>query len=110
MIERENLGKISHISFGMGGYQDAQLGITFTLEGKGWGVCDFWGYWASDPSPSAKWTKKDQIEQHGRTVERIGKLLTEVKVKDINKLIGKPIVATVDGSTLKEWRILTEVL
>lgn len=32
------LGKITKATFGLGGYQDAQVGLWLTFEGKGWGV------------------------------------------------------------------------
>jgi hypothetical protein len=40
----------------------------------------------------------------------VSKLLRDAKVDSVEKLKGKPIEATFDGNTLKEWRILTEVL
>lgn len=39
-------------------------------------------------------------------------ILRTVKVKSVNKLIGKPVVVTLDNPNGKviDWRILTEVL
>ena len=37
-------------------------------------------------------------------------LLNEAKVDDIKNLKGVPVEATFDGTLLKSWRILTEVL
>jgi hypothetical protein len=43
-------------------------------------------------------------------VERIDKILTDAKVDSVDKLKGKPVEVTFDGTTLKDWRILKEVL
>ena len=37
-METKELGKIESVTFGLCGYQDAQLGIQFTFSGEGWGV------------------------------------------------------------------------
>ncbi len=47
---RKELGRIERCDFGQGGYNDAEIGIGFTLSGKGWGVQDFWGYWSTKRS------------------------------------------------------------
>ena len=39
------LGKIASIHFGLGGYQDVQLGLSISLEGKNWGADTFIGIW-----------------------------------------------------------------
>ena len=110
MSERTELGQIGRCEFGLGGYQEAMIGISFTLSGKGWGVGDFWGEWAIDRSEHAKWTEQSRIEALGNTVMRINKLLTDAKAQNVAQLVGKPIEATFDGQILKSWRILTEVL
>lgn len=109
---RKEIGKIQSVSFGRGGYQDAMIGISFTLgsEKQSWATCDFWGYWSMNPNPSCKWTKQDQIKSLGETVLRINKLLSDANVSDINKLKGIPIEVGFESNTLKSWRILTEVI
>lgn len=112
-MERKELGKIENVRFGLGGYQDAMLGITFTLEGKGWGTVDFRGTW--DPqgievTKHTQWTEEDRSKSFADTVRFISKLLSEAKVRDVNKLAGIPVEVTFENNTLKEWRILTEVL
>jgi hypothetical protein len=110
----KKLGKIGYIKFGLGGYQDAQLGLSFTLEGKdGWGVCDFRGFW--DPhiiecTTHCKWTEENRSSNFVLIMRYISDLLYDAKVDDITKLKGVPIEAIFEGNTLKEWRILTEVL
>ena len=111
MSLRKELGKISHVSFGLGGYQDAMIGISFGLGGNsGWGVSDFWGVWSIDRSEHAKWTEQDRITDAGKMVMRINDLLSQAKISDVSQLEGIPVEVTFEGNTLKGWRILTEVL
>lgn len=110
MQSSAQLGKIKSVEFGFGGYQDAQFGITFTLGGDGWGVGDFVGFWSSDPSPSARWTVQDQDASFAKTSRKIIELLRDAKVKNVNKLVGIPVVCMIEGTFLKEWRVLKEVL
>lgn len=111
-MTRKEIGKIQSVSFGHGGYQDAMIGISFTLgsDKAGWGVGDFWGYWSMEPDKYTKWTKKDQVKILGETVLRINQLLSDAKVSDINKLQGIPVEVEFESNTLKSWRILTEVI
>lgn len=111
-MTRKEIGKIQSVSFGHGGYQDAMIGISFTLgsDKAGWGVGDFWGTWGMEPDKYTKWTKKDQVKILGETVLRINQLLSDAKVSDINKLQGIPVEVEFESNTLKSWRILTEVI
>lgn len=109
-MEKKELGKITNVSFGRGGYQDAMLGINFSLEGSGWGVCDYWGFWEGDPDKYHEWTLGDQTKYWGEMVRKIGKLLADAKRSDVSSLAGVPIEVTFNGVTLQSWRILTEVL
>jgi hypothetical protein len=112
MTERLEIGKIKSVKFGAGGYDDAMLGVSFTLgsDKTSWGVGDFFGTWASPPSEHAKWTVRDQTKTWGEMVRRIGQLLIDANVSDISKLVGKPVEVTFENGTLKSWRILTEVI
>jgi hypothetical protein len=105
------LGKIVSVRIGRGGYQDAQLGVSFALGGDGWGVGDFWGHWATR-SASAEWTAESRIVVLGEIFDRLGKLISEAKVEHAQELIGRPIEATFDSpiGRLVSWRILKEVL
>ena len=107
---RKQFGKIRKASYGFGGYQDAQFGISFDLGGEHWGVSDFWGGWADKPTSGAQWTRKDQLAWHAETAERICELLKAAKVNSVAKLPGIPIEVSFDGNLLKSWRVLTEVL
>jgi hypothetical protein len=94
----------------MGGYQEAQVGISFTLGGEAWGVGDFWGYWAVERSKSTQWSEDDRLMSLGKTVMRIQKLLEDAKVQTVEDLKGIPVRVHFDGNTLKDWEVLKEVL
>lgn len=109
MVNRTKLGKISKVSFGYGGYQDAQFGLSVTLSGESWGVGDFKGFWASRPT-HADWTVEDQTRSLGETALYLRDLLRLAKKQEVHELVGVPVEVTFDGNMLKEWRILEEVL
>lgn len=104
------LGKIDHVRFGMGGYQDAMIGVTFSFSMQGSGVGDFWGAWSIKRTEGAQWTEEDRIEQLGEIVMRINRLLQQAKVDDLMKLQGIPVEVTLESNSLHSWRILEEVL
>lgn len=109
----KRLGKITSVSFGLGGYQGAMLGLHVSLGHDGWGVSDSRANWDSEQikwSEHTKWSESDRDEWYAEIMRYVSKLLKEAKVDSVDKLKGKPIEATFDGNTLKEWRILTEVL
>ena len=108
--ERKELGKITHATFGLGGYQDAQIGLSLTFGGSGWGCSTFRGDWAIDRSEHAKWTENDRIRQLGETVMWLRDILRKAKVDCVGNLVGIPVECTFDGNVLKEWRVLEEVL
>lgn len=103
------LGKIKKVTFGMGGYQEAMIGIGFDLGGESWGIGDFWGHWA-DRSDHAQWSEQDQIVALGKIALRIRDLLRDAKRDDVSKLAGTPIEITMDSGRMKSWRVLTEVV
>jgi hypothetical protein len=61
-------------------------------------------------SEHSKWSESDRDVWYAEIMRYVSKLLRDAKVDSVEKLKGKPIEATFDGNTLKEWRILTEVL
>jgi hypothetical protein len=109
----KRLGKIEEVSFGLGGYQRAMLGIHVTLGASGWGVGDSRAQWDAETiscSEHSKWSESDRDVLYAEIMRYVSKLLSDAKVDSVDKLKGKPVEATFDGNTLKEWRILTEVL
>jgi hypothetical protein len=106
----KKLGKIESVQFGLGGYQDCQLGLSITLGDGGWGVGDFRGNWDAQTikwSETCKWTEEDRDKGYSETMRFLSKLLKESKVRSVDKLKGIPVEVTFDGNVLKEWRVLT---
>ncbi len=109
----KELGKIKSVSFGIGGYQDAMLGVFFDLGGNGWGVITdkcAWDCTLIRHDKNCKWSEEDRTRQYDKIMRYISVLLNESKVKTIDKLKGIPVEAIFDNGVLKSWRILTEVL
>jgi len=106
----KELGKIENVYYGLGGYQDAMLGISFQLSFGSCGTGDFWGYWDLERTEHCKWTEEDRLKFHGENTMRIGQLLKDAKVYKVEDLVGIPIEVTSEGMNMKSWRVLTEVL
>ena len=104
------LGKILRCEFGDGGYQDAMVGVSFVLEGDGWGTCDFWGFWNTERTEHTKWTVEDREKKLGEITVKLAGILKAAKKPYVSKLAGTPIEVTFDGNLLKSWRVLTEVI
>lgn len=107
------LGKISRASFGLGGYQDAMVGLSLTFSGKGWGVCDFIGAWSLERSESTKWTEEERLTDIGKAGMKLAEMLTKIGKRDVSELVGTPVQVTFEreyGGKLVSWRLLDEVL
>jgi hypothetical protein len=89
------------------------IGIHFTLASEGWGVGDSRANLDAEIiecSKNAQWDETDRDVWYSEIMRYVSKLLKDAKVDSVDKLKGKPVEVTLDGNTLKEWRILTEVL
>lgn len=109
----KRLGKLSDVKFGIGGYQDAMLGFSATLGDNSWGVSTTKSAWDANlikHSEHCKWTEEDRSKQYADIMRYLSDLLHAAKVSSVSQLNGIPIEATFEGNTLKDWRILTEVL
>ena len=112
-METKELGKITEVSFGYGGYQDGQFGLNVELTFGGCSAFQFInGGWSDDVkiSSNTKWTEQDRSEQRVIMIKKINKLIKDAKVRTIDELKNKPVEVTTEGMTVKDWRILTEVL
>jgi hypothetical protein len=112
-VIEKRLGKIAHITFGLGGYQDVMFGIHVTLEGEAWGVSSTKSAW--DParmerSKHAAWTEADRSEQLSEICRYTSHLLKSANKRHVSELKDIPIEATFEGNKLLHWRILEEVL
>ncbi len=106
----KSIGEITHVSFGFGGYQDVQFGITVSVNTeKGCATTGRW-MWAKKPDKYTKWTIADQDKAYSEIMRYIIKLMEDAKVTNVEDLKGKPIEATWDGNWLHSMRILTEVV
>lgn len=114
MIEtQKQLGKIEKVSFGFGGYQESMFGVSFTFAFDGCGVGDFIsGGWCRNIkiTKNTKWTEEERSQQRVDMCNRLEKIMSDAKVNDVYKLVGKPVEIIMDGMVMKSWRILTEVL
>jgi hypothetical protein len=110
-MTEKRLGKISRAKFGMVGYQECEFGLalTFEMPSSGVGTC-ISGGWASTPTEHTKWTLSDQTESLARMCREVIETMNEAKVAEVRDLEGIPVELEFDGLTLKDWRILTEVL
>ena len=113
-MQEKMLGKISSVSFGLGGYQHAQIGLTLSLECKGTGCTAFvdggWSPSEIEWSEHCKWTEEDRTKALADMMRKVGKILHQAKVDDVAQLKNKPVEVIFEGNMLKEWRILEEVL
>jgi hypothetical protein len=109
----KKLGKIESVSFGLGGYQGAMLGLHVTLGNGSWGVGDSKANWDAEQikwTEHTQWSEEDRGGWYSEIMRYVSTLLKEAKVDSVDKLKGKPVEVTLDGNQLKSWRILTEVL
>lgn len=105
------LGKISSVQFGLGGYQDAMLGLSISFDMKGSGVATFVsGGWILERTERTKWTEEDRVRQQSELCTKIISILRQANVNDVYKLRGMPVEITLESNSLVDWRILTEVL
>lgn len=109
-MNRKELGKIKHASFGLGGYQDCQIGLWLTFGGEAWGVSAGEGAWATTRTEHCKWTEEDRVREAGKAAMKLAGLLQAAHKMDVSELVGVPVEVTFDGNRLTDWRLLTEVL
>lgn len=107
---KKELGKISNVKYGYGGYQDAQFGWWFSFSMSGGCVGTGKGFWTGKPSSGSQWNEADQIRIHGETTMELIEIMRKAKVSEVHELTGVPVELTFDGMKLESWRILEEVL
>lgn len=110
MTQEKQLARISKASFGFGGYDDAMIGLSVSLDGKSWGVGDFQGDWAIDRSDHCQWTEEDRVRRLGEVCMFLRDLLRKSGKKTVSDLVGVPVEVTLEGNKLVSWRVLDEVL
>ncbi len=110
-MNRKELGRIKSATFGLGGYQECQIGFWLTLGGEGWGVsASGGGAWAIERTEHCKWTEEDRAREVAKAAMKLADTLRLAKKERVQDLVGVPVECTFDGNLLKDWRVLTEVL
>jgi hypothetical protein len=91
-------GAIEAASFGIGGYNDTALGVTFVLGNGSWAVRDFWGQVSRETAHIISLESALGVVQ----------LLKDSGVTRIEDLVGTPIEITLTGigGKLKSWRVV----
>lgn len=109
---RTRLGKIANVTIGNGGYDDAMFGVHFELSFGACGCSDAWASWGPEikHSPHCNWTDKQRKQSIADAFWRLAETMQQAKVTNAADLKGVPIEVTLEGNSLKSWRILTEVL
>lgn len=107
---RTELGRITKATFGFGGYQEAMIGLSLTFGGKGWGCGHFDGAWGIERSEGTKWSEEDRVLLLGEACLRLRDILAKTHKQDVAELVGVPVECSFDGTLLKSWRVLEEVL
>lgn len=108
------LGKITKAEFGHCGYQEMFVGLSLdfsfdTCANIGSAITGGW-YVGNKWNENCKWTLEENSLQHAEMIEKVSQILVDAKVEFVSQLKGKPVELTFDGTILKKWRILTEVL
>lgn len=104
------LGKISRVKFGI---QGSQLGLhlTFTADGLGVGKShSVWDFIQIRHTEHSQWTEEHRAAQAAEIMMKVSSVLNEANVSDVVDLINTPVELTVQGGSLKCWRVLTEVI
>lgn len=113
MSIEKKLAKITRAELGIGGYQDCQLGLFLTFEGKGWGIGTNEAYWDCNlikVTDRTEWTEAARSQKYDSIMRKVSDILKAAKVDSVSKLAGIPVEITLDGNVLKDWRVLEEVL
>ena len=113
MIQTKELGKIVNATFGFGGYQGVEFGLTVELSfGGSLGTTSFRGFWGPEIKcdKRTKWAETDRLAPYAETMKFVADLLQKAKVNNVTQLAGKPVEVISEGMCMQSWRILEEVL
>ena len=104
------LGKISSVQFGFIPDMPFLFGLdlTFSLgDGSGIGTG---GKYTVNISEECRWSTREREEGITEMVDEIAQILRDAKVSNVTQLKNVPVEVTIEGSTFKDFRILSEVL
>ena len=109
MVEK-CLGKIVSAHFGFDADYIYEFGLYLTLSLNG-GASQVSAMITTNINPGCKYdTSNGRAEAILRMNEEVYAFLKAAKVRKVDDLIGKPIEVTMENRSLKDFRILTEVL
>ena len=107
MEENEKyLGKIDSVRFGLGGYQDATIGLHLSFIFNGSGISTSISAWDKNMikhNEYYKWTEEDRSCQYAEIMRKVSDLLNEAKVNDISKLKGIPVEVEIKDRLFKSF-------
>jgi len=109
----KHLGKISSITFGLGGYQESMLGLHICFDFDCSGICttkSTWDWETVKHTENCKWTEQSRLDKYAEIMCYISTLLKDAKVRDISQLKNIPVEVRLDGNSFYDFRILKEVL
>ena len=109
----KHLGKITKAEFGIGGYNEGELGLHLTFSFGACGTSISKSYWDCnrvEHSEYCKWSEEHRSRGYDEIMRFLSDTLTKAKCKYVSELLNKPIEMEFDGNLLKSWRILEEVL
>ena len=104
------LGKITFAEFGTFTDYPFIIGLQlgFNLADKS-GIMDG-GKYTVNINPACRWGDQSRADAITKSVEFVDKILRDAKINYVSQLVGKPVEVTIENSTFKDFRILTEVL
>lgn len=113
---KKQTGVIKKVKFGLGGKDKTMLGIYFEFFlDNGWLVrwekeC-FWDSEMIECSKNADWSEEDRDHEYSKIMREVSMLLSQAKVKSINKLKGIPVeIQSSNQNEILGWRIMTELI
>lgn len=102
------LGKIETVYFGLDRDYPFLFGLELTFKFDGSFVTSTKD--VVNISETCKWTKEERSEAITKCMDQVIKVMKDANVNEITKLKGKPVELIIEGNTLQDYRILTEVI
>ena len=102
------LGKIEDVYFGLDRDYPFLFGLELTFKFDGCFVTSTRD--VVNIGETCKWTPEERSKAITECMDQIVKVMKDANVNEIIKLKGKPVELTIEGNTLQDYRILTEVI
>jgi hypothetical protein len=103
------LGKITSAEFGTFKERPFLIGLHLVFKIKPYVVTDG-GKYCVNISKECDWGDDSRVEVITQYVEFVGKILEDANCNYVSELVNKPVEVTIENSTFKDFRILTEVI